>query len=462
MEEIIEKNVEDLKSKCKKIKISLKRTLLGIISATLVFSTLPNIEYKIALYEANHSPYIEEVLATEQTKEEKIAQIFAQAIQGNDNIPDDVKDRVIEAFTTEVINHTGYFFTDKVIKNMYAVASTQKIEQMSDYAIEHGWWDGDYSSYLNTYTLPGTIEDTDLSIIAHEQMHAILKRGMVNTGFTNFIIHGYGINEGTTAIFGKNDESYSIEQNIVDTLGLIIGYDTVFKYFVDSDLRGLKKELNKYISPKETNKLIKNMDLNVFADYLISFLDNNDIPFNEPKLYESYTNRKNEIKDILKKIFKNKNGIPMEESTFGKVILNSSFFKEPLTIYEQLQDNEKINYSITFNNANTVIFNINLDYSYEYQCIINQNFREINVEDTKNYITNKLNVDGVREIGVEALNDTQSLISSGMYYISIPIDEIEEFDYNKVLSHIEKVIETESKSNNDNSFEELKNSEFER
>ena len=59
------------------IKIVLKRTLLGVISATLVFSTAPNIEYQIALNKANNSSYIEKVLSSnDKTKEDKISQIY--------------------------------------------------------------------------------------------------------------------------------------------------------------------------------------------------------------------------------------------------------------------------------------------------------------------------------------------------------------------------------------------------
>ena len=158
---------------------------------------------------------------------------------------------------------------------MYAVASTQEIKQMSDFAAEHGWWNGDYNSFSNTYSLDNSVEDADLSLIAHEQLHAILKTGIIDTGFTNFIINGYGINEGTTSLFGKNDNAYFAESNIVDTLGLIIGYDTLFKYYVEGDLSGLKKELNQYISPQETNDLIRNLDLNVFTSYFETFLIKN-------------------------------------------------------------------------------------------------------------------------------------------------------------------------------------------
>ena len=438
MDEIVEKDIEDLKSKGKKIKIALKRTLVGVISAVLIFSMAPNIEYQIALNKANNSSYIEEVLSTNQTKEEKISQIFAQAIESNDKIPDDLKGRVIEAFTTEVINRAGYFFTNKTIKNMYAVASTQEIKQMSDFAAEHGWWNGYYNSFSNTYSLDNSVEDADLSLIAHEQLHAILKTGIIDTGFTNFIINGYGINEGTTSLFGKNDNAYFAESNIVDTLGLIIGYDTLFKYYVEGDLSGLKKELNQYISPQETNDLIRNLDLNVFTSYFETFLIKNNISYNSEKFSRAITNRNKKIIETMKKIFENKHGVSVEESKLGNLIFNNPFFLD-----DEDFDPNKTYYTIGFNDKDTVKLNItNMSQSYGVcELVIDKSIDELIGKELNDYIAKQLNVDGITGYSITSLNKHESKVIVNGIYIILDIDEIDNYDYDKVLNDLTNITE---------------------
>ena len=103
----------------------------------------------------------------------------------------------------------------------------------------------------------------DESLLAHEQLHAILKNGLFGTGLTSGI-EGYGINEGATTFFGKSDSSYYSENNIINTLGFIIGYENLLETYTNSDLSVLKKMLYQYISPQEANELIHKIDLNVF------------------------------------------------------------------------------------------------------------------------------------------------------------------------------------------------------
>lgn len=440
MDEIIEKDIDDLKSKGKQFKIVLKRTLLGVISATLIFSMVPNIEYQIALNKANNSSYIEEVLSSnDKTKEEKISQIFTQAIENNDKIPDDLKTRVIESFTEEVINRAGSFFTDKTIKNMHAVASTQKIEEMLEFSVEHGWWSGSYRSYFNTYSLDTTTEEPESTLIAHEQLHAIVKTGLIDTGFTNFIYSGYGINEGTTALIGKNDNSYFTENNIVDTLGMIIGYDTLFKYYMEGDLSGLKKELNQYISPQETNAFIRNLDLNVFTGFFETFLLKNNISYDSEKISKTINNRNKKIIETLKVIFENKYGTSIEESKFGNLIFNNPFF-----IDEEEYDPNKTYYAISFNDENSVKLNIgnyNLDNGV-CEFIINKSINELNGQDIENLIAKELNVDGIAGYSIKYLNKHESRVIVSGIYVIVNMDEIENYDYEKLLkdlSNIKKV-----------------------
>lgn len=432
MNEIIEKDVSELQSKGKKFKFSIKRTLLGVISAALVFPSIPNVEYQIALKKANNSTYIEEVLSTDQSREEQIAQIFAEAIENNNNIPDDIKDRVIESFTTQVINRAGGFFTDETIRNMYAVASTEKITEMSSFSKEHGWWGGDYNSYTNTYSLYASTEQSNSSLIAHEQLHAILKKGLIDTGLTNGL-NGYGMNEAFTTLFGENDYSYSQESNIVDILGAIIGYNDLVQYYVNRDLSGLKKELNQYLSPKETNKLIRNIDLDVFSGYLETFLEKNNIPYNADKLYESAKSRRLQNIESLKKIFENKYGVSIEESKLGQLIFNSLFF-----IDDDKFDPHQSYYTITFSDENNIkisMFNGSIDGIANG--IINKSMEQITVDENESaetIIAKEFNLDEIRGYSLNSINNSQTNVRIHGISFIVNKDDLETFNYEQAFN----------------------------
>lgn len=437
MDEITEKDVSELKSKGKKIKIIIKRTLLGVVSAALIFSLLPNVQYQIALQKANNDTYIKDVLSSDETREEKIAKIFEEAINNNENISSELKKRIIDSFTTQVINRAGCFFTDKTIMNMYAVASTEKIKEMSNFSKEHGWWSGNYNPYTNTYSLYNG-EESDYSLIAHEQLHAILKNGLINTGFTNGL-NGYGINEAATSLLGKNDYSYSDERNALNILSMIIGYNTVLQYYVNSDLAGLKKELNKYIPPEETNKLISNIDLDVFSSYFETFLQKNHIQYNEDKLYERYNNRRQQNIEILKHLFENKYGVQIENSKLGQLIFNSAYFINP----EDL-DFDKSYYSFSFKSEQSISIKISTP-SFEGLAnrIINKNLTEISTsvdESKESIIIKELNLEGVvdqiRGYLLTQYGKNKTSVSIQSFSIVVNKDELENFNYEEILNNI--------------------------
>lgn len=436
MEEIVEKDVNELQNKKKTFKTTMKKTLLGIISTALVFSTIPNISYQVALQKANDSSYIEEVLSTDQKKEDKIAQIFAEAIKKNNNIPDGLKNRIIESFTTQVIDRAGVFFTDETIRNMYAVASTERIKEMSSFAKEHGWWTGDYNSYTNRYSIDSTVGENDDSLIAHEQLHAILKKGMINTGVMRGL-HGYGLNEGFTATFGKDDESYLGESDIVDVLGMLLGYNNVFQYYFNSDLSGLKKELNQYLSPVETYKLIHNIDVDVFSSYFQGFLEKNNIKYNEDKFIEHTKKRKLQNIEILEKIFENKYGVPYKESKFGQLIFNSIYF-----IDDEDYDPKKVNFSFAFFDDNNV--KISLYSSSENglaSSIVNKKFDQP-YGDVNAYFAKEFDLEGISAHEFMKINDEQTKVTIHGISCIVNIDDLETFDVEQFLNDVRTKLQT--------------------
>lgn len=264
MEVITEKDPSILisKSRAKQFIISAKRTLIGCMAVITVFSVLqPNINYAIARKEADSSGYITSVLEDKSlSKEQQIAQIYKTAIMENNNIPKDIKDMLIDAFTSEVINYSGMFFTEDTIRNMYAVAKTETIKIIPEFIKDIGWWGGDYASYKNEIDVA---ELDDKRLLAHEQLHATLKKGLFGTGFTP-ALKGYGVNEGATESLLESESDYFEEREMINILGLILGYKDVFQTYTNSSLNSLKKLICQYISPRKANELISLIDLNTF------------------------------------------------------------------------------------------------------------------------------------------------------------------------------------------------------
>lgn len=319
-----EKDIKELRKKKKSFKQIIKKTVIGVCTAATIFSMIPNIRYGVALVNAKNNSYIVQTFNDNISRKEQVALIFAEGIRNNPNISEEFKEIIIYSFTENVINKFGDFFPEQLVYNMYAVASTESWTIMSDFAQKHGWWSGNYNPYLNNISIEYS---NDQDLIAHEQLHAILKYGLFGVGFTGFNLKGYAINEGANSLL-SSDETYLYEQSVVNALGLIIGYDTVFNYFLNSDLSGLKEELCRYLPANEVDKFIFNLDCYIFADYLEIFCKKNEIDFDisNKNIYEHFkdysNNQISEIQEFLIKLFEAKYNISIDESLFGKILIN--------------------------------------------------------------------------------------------------------------------------------------------
>lgn len=356
MDKIVEKNVQTIQSiaKKKKIKSAIKQTVIGVVLSSIALSTVPNLKYNIALFNAKSDSYIASVLNSDDNKIEQVKMIYAKAINNNPNLDDKLKKKMIESFSKYVLDKFAVFFSEENIRNMYAVASTETISEMSAFAKAYGWWSGDYNSYFNNLSL-NTLDNEEL--LAHEQLHAMVKSGLFGTGLTDGI-NAYGANEGVTSLM-CNDNSYIKQQGIMDQLGLLMGYNKVIPYYLDGNISGLKEELCKYISEDDANKLISDLDTLTFSDYFLEWVWNN-------KEFSHFG-------DICEKIVVNKNNTyasllsQLEEICVAKVNGN------PKCAY--LYDNLYGERRRCFYNTNlTDILSENMDASlYEINCHDEQN-----------------------------------------------------------------------------------------
>lgn len=341
MKDYKELDIKEIKEKKKKIKVKVRNTVIGIVVGGILISLIPNIKYRIALFRAKRNEKVIELVNDKENRKENIIKIYELALDNNNNISEKNKALLEDSFEKIVINEYYEIFLDETLYNMYAVVSTQDVHLMSDFTIEHGWWSGDYNSYLNTIFLEGTNHPI---LIAHEQLHAILKNGLWDYGYTKGI-QGYGINEAVTTSMVKDDYSYFDEYLIADYLGLIIGYDNLYKYYMTSDLDGLKKELNKYLTKEETNTLISNIDEEVYSDYGLSFLYNNNLGSEEidEKAHKNKVEKRKEMTDIMKKLFESKYNCKIEESKLGRII-----FGEGNDLFDSNWDSSKPLYDVYY------------------------------------------------------------------------------------------------------------------
>ena len=360
-QDIEEKSIEDLKKRKKPIKSTLKKCLVGVLVAGILITATPNIKYGIEKVRAKYDTSIANIVNSDN-KVKEIENVYRQAVMKNQNMDENLKEKLIQSFVDQVIIPYGDYFTKETILNMVAIASTQKIKIIPEFVAKHSWFSGDYISFLNILG----VDDTSYEVLlAHEELHAILKSGVFGSGMTSGI-KGYSINEGLTASFVKDDEGYSEETIIAEMLRLILGNDNLIKYYLEGDLRGLTNELSTYIPRSRVNQLFFYLDLNIFSEYLETFLirnSKNDTEVvsldNQNKIQEKFDKKRLErthiIQEIMKEIFEAKNNCKIEESKLGRIIFGkgSNYFDndwnpdEPLYVINNL-DNENIEIALMF------------------------------------------------------------------------------------------------------------------
>ena len=194
-------------------------------------------------------------------KEEKIAELYTYGILENKKIPYMYKEPLINAFCKRVIYPYGQYFTDKLIDNVYAVASTEKLEELSaNYTFLYGYSFDHLSGLFVPSINTSFIRDIDKfseveSVYAHEQLHNIRNYG-------NGIYLPSVIEEAGTALFSL-DGTYKLERNIYSFIGYIIGYDTLAEIYFNKDKLSLEKELGKYMSDEDVKSLLSLLKTNL-------------------------------------------------------------------------------------------------------------------------------------------------------------------------------------------------------
>ena len=317
MDTIEEKSIEQLTSKKKKFIVRAKKTVVALIISSVLISSIPILEYKVSLLKSKNNNAVEMVAENPDRTTEDINRLFADSIRNNKKLTTEQQEKIIKSFKEHCIEPYGDMFTDEMIYNMCAVAATESAEGMSQEDKEKGIYAGEYYSYENKLVLRDWNDETT---IAHEQLHAVLRANLIDCGYHNYKDEGIGLNEGMTANFTKDNQSYYEEGKLCDTLGLIIGYDKLINNFYNSDLNGLKEEISKYLSSSETNELVTIMDQYTIDYREYNYNYKNNIGVDEETYEKKQQEKINRANELLKIIFESKYKIKPEDSNLGRII----------------------------------------------------------------------------------------------------------------------------------------------
>ncbi len=310
-----------MKKNNEKNKTIAKRTLSGILSLTLLISLISNIKYYVERAAVENSvSFSNELELDENERVKNIRELFERSLYKNKKLSEEEKKIIITSFEENFLNHYAKYLDYDSIVDLCVSAQTVDIKLMSDFARKWGWWSGSFNPYSNRYS----IADYDGELVSHENLHAILKRGLMSTGL-NTLVWGYGLNEGATSLF-NNDFAYVEESIVINNLALIIGFEEMLDCYLNGNTFELVNKMCKYTSLTNALKLITLTDINVFSGYYDTFSQKFKEESYEEDYSEQFLNRFSIIRDIVSEMYENKFGKKITDDNLGKYITNSDGF----------------------------------------------------------------------------------------------------------------------------------------
>ena len=224
------------------------------------------------------------------------------------NYPDEVKnyiEKVSRIATKEEL--------EQIKRNLETLNIYKNIKNINLILKLYGYYDGNnHSININQYVN----KRRSLSTMNHELTHAISSGGEYKDTFfvgfhqgTNDVLIGRGLNEGYTEYFnqkyitkGQNKNySYKYHVQVAKILEFIIGEEKIKSLYLNSNLKGLVKQLEQYINKEKIINFIINLDKILLIQnqlnttYILSLEE-------KQKLLNLY----NEITIFLYKVYSNK------------------------------------------------------------------------------------------------------------------------------------------------------------
>lgn len=385
----------------KKIIQRVRKTVVGLIIGTTVITYLPTLNFNVNLFFAQNDSSITSVVNDDNmSMRDKARYLFELGMDKNSRVSDDLKETIITSFENYVIDEYSDYFTEKYLYNMYTSAKTVKVKEMSDYAKEHGWWSGSYNPSFNEYSVLGK---EDYLIVAHEQLHASLKKGRMGYGLTTGI-KGYAVNEGLTISHVSKDGGYYDEMMIANYIGLIIGKDKINNAYFNCDLNSIKVELEKYLEPSEVEQLIKSSDIVTLGDYFDTFLYRNDLLkiIDRDRISNIILENNKKVMELIRKAYENKYNTMVDSNGYGRVLFGKGSYYEKCMLYNGINIEEPT-YSILDVGPDNYMIRLyyHCNRKFYHQDILVSN------EELKNFDIDK-EINGIKE---EALNDMKNNVA---------------------------------------------------
>lgn len=147
---------------------------------------------------------------------------------------------------------------------------------------------GFYSSMFNVIVNREHSDNKD-KVVTHELLHAASSKNCFLFGFHNGLIRtGRWLNEGYTELLNNRyfdssfGFSYPSEVFLMNKLEHIIGKEKMEQLYINSDLKGLINEINKYLSKKQTWSFIRGKNISKRLLYLQKMSINKSKNENKP------------------------------------------------------------------------------------------------------------------------------------------------------------------------------------
>ena len=244
-------------------------------------------------------------------------------------------------------------------------------------------------------------------------------------------------------------------QSLINKLGIILGYDVVPNDYYNCNLNRLKEELIKYLSPQDTNKLIKNIDTLLIIDFII---DNNDFSTTEEKdEYDvsigDYNRIHMDTEELLVSLFENKTNMKANDSRIGKMLFGLYILKkngeepnEGYVIYDAKQY-DKDNYLVT------------LDFWGSYSLFIGDIDDPNKTIEEKRALWKEYEKEIAEGIGAEKVSIAGSSSNSKGTSIwvqdislKVPNEELDTYDYDGVVDNMYKMFSKNTDKTKVNNF----------
>ena len=263
------------------------------------------------------------------------------------------------------------------------------------------------------------------------------------------------VEEQIYSSISQRTQSLINTQYLINKLGIILGYDVVPNDYYNCNLNRLKEELIKYLSPQDTNKLIKNIDTLLIIDFII---DNNDFSTTEKKdeykvSKDNYNRIYMDTEELLVSLFENKTNMKINDSRIGKMLFGLYILKkngeepnEDYVIYDAKQY-DKDNYLVTltfWGSYSLFIGDIDgLNKTMEEEIALWKEYEKEIAEGI-----------GAEKVYVDASSSDSKGTSICVHHISlkVPTEELDTYDYDGVVNNMYQMFSKDTDKTKVNNF----------